>query len=85
MNVNSIHTYARVQGLGRMIVSMDAIFGLPRKKAAGQSIRAPLHGHLFFYDQTVIDEYVESAFQQRFTSHKVYVLISTDASVYPWQ
>ena len=30
------------------------------KKAAGQSIQAPLHGHLFFYDQIVIDEYVES-------------------------
>ena len=67
MNVNSIHTYARVQRLGKMIVSMDANFGLPR-----QQDRVFLHGHLFFYDQTVTDEY---ASQQRFISHKVYLLI----------
>ena len=29
------------------IVSMDAIFGLPRKKAAGESVREPLDGHIF--------------------------------------
>ena len=56
-----------------MIVSIDAIFGLPRKKSAGESVRAPLHGHLFFHDQTVVDEYVESASKHKFTSHKVHV------------
>lgn len=44
-----------------MIVSLDAIFGLPRKKAAGKSVRQPLHGDLFFADQSQIDEYVDNA------------------------
>ncbi len=37
---------------------MDAVFGLPRKKSAGQSFREPIHGHLFFGDQTLVDEFV---------------------------
>lgn len=37
---------------------MDALFGLPRKKSAGKSVRPPLTGHLFFEDQTAVDEYV---------------------------
>ena len=40
---------------------MDALFGLPRKKAAGKSHRQPLHGNLFFGDQQSVDEYVASA------------------------
>ncbi len=39
---------------------MDALFGLPRKKAAGKSYREPLHGHLFFGDQACVDEHVAS-------------------------
>ena len=35
---------------------MDALFGLPRKKAAGKSQR--VHGHLFFWRSG--DEYVVS-------------------------
>lgn len=37
---------------------MDALFGLPRKKSAGKSVRPPLTSNLFFEDQTAIDEYV---------------------------
>lgn len=44
---------------------MDALFGLPRKKAAGQSHREALHGHLFFGDQHSVDEHVASAPQQK--------------------
>ena len=39
---------------------MDALFGLPRKVAAGSSVRPPLHGNLFFEDQSIVDEYVSS-------------------------
>jgi len=43
------------------VVSMDALFGLPRKKSAGKSFRQPLHGMLFFDDQDEVDAFVESA------------------------
>ena len=33
---------------------------MPKKKSAGESVQTPLHGDLFFCDQTVVDEYVES-------------------------
>jgi len=39
---------------------LDAIFGLPRKIAAGKSHRDPLHGHVYFGDQSSVDEYVAS-------------------------
>ena len=38
--------------------SLDALFGLPRKRAAGVSLRPPLHGNLFFCDQDAVDQYV---------------------------
>lgn len=40
---------------------MDALFGLPRKRAAGKSFRDPLHGDLFFGNQSSVDEYVSSS------------------------
>ena len=43
---------------GPAIVSMDALFGLPRKKSAGTSVRSPLFGHTMFMDQNTVDEYV---------------------------
>ena len=39
-------------------MSFDALFGLPRKKAAGSSYRSPLHGALMFGDQNSVDEFV---------------------------
>lgn len=44
---------------------MDALFGLARKKSAGQSHRDPLHGHVFFKNQVSVDEHVASAPQRR--------------------
>lgn len=41
-----------------MIYALDALFGLPRKKAAGVSYKAPLLGPLFFGDQTSVDQFV---------------------------
>ena len=49
------------RGKKKVIVSIDGIFGLPRKKAAGESVRPPVHGQLFFHDQNMVDEYVGSA------------------------
>ena len=43
---------------GAMIISLDALFGLPRKKAAWKSHRDPLHGDLFFGNQSSVDEHV---------------------------
>ena len=40
------------------MISMDALFGLPRKKSAGQSFREARHGHLFFRQPSVVDEFV---------------------------
>ena len=44
---------------------MDALFGLPRKKSAGKSVKEPVHGHLFFKEQQSVDEFVESATSRR--------------------
>ena len=41
-----------------MVYSIDALFGLPRKKSAGTSHRAPLHADLFFQNQSEVDEFV---------------------------
>ena len=37
---------------------MDALFGLPRKKSAGVSYKAPLLGNLFLGDQSSVDQFV---------------------------
>ena len=39
-------------------MSMDAIFGLCRKKSVGISVRPPLFLHTFFEDQERVDEFV---------------------------
>uniref|UniRef100_A0A1X7UAW0 CxC1-like cysteine cluster associated with KDZ transposases domain-containing protein n=1 Tax=Amphimedon queenslandica TaxID=400682 RepID=A0A1X7UAW0_AMPQE len=43
---------------GSKIVSLDAIFGLPRRKNAGISFNDSLHGNLFFACQSEVDEFV---------------------------
>ena len=45
---------------------MDALFGLPWKKAAGVSYDEPLQGTLFFGNQLNVDKFVES-----YTGHSV--------------
>ncbi len=44
---------------GDVIISMDAVFGLPRRKNAGRMFKESLHGHLWFADQTDVDTYVK--------------------------
>lgn len=46
---------------GTKVVSIDALFGLPRRKLAGQSHRNSLHGSLFFADQLLVDSFVENS------------------------
>ena len=53
--------HLHLQERGSVMISMDALFGLPRKKSAGQSHRDPLHGHIFFKDQPSVDEHVASS------------------------
>lgn len=45
---------------GTHIISMDAMFGLCRKKSAGESHRPPLFSGVFFEDQEGVDQFVES-------------------------
>lgn len=40
-----------------MVLSMDALFGLPRKKKAGKSVREPLFGQTFFLKQDEVDDH----------------------------
>ena len=49
---------------------MDALFGLPRKKAAGVSVRPPLTGNLFFEDQIAVDEYVSMHSKEKVVTTK---------------
>jgi len=51
-----------------LVLSLDALFGLPRKKAAGTSHRDALHGNLIFGDQNAVDENVSSYYMSH---HKV--------------
>lgn len=53
------------QSEGSYICSMDALFGLPRKKAAGCSHRGALHRDLFFCEQPPVDEYVACSEQRK--------------------
>ena len=41
-----------------MVLPLDALFGLPRKKAARKSRRDPLHGEIFFANQSSVDKHV---------------------------
>jgi hypothetical protein len=43
---------------GKLVFAMDAVFGLPRKKSAGDSYCEPLFCNLFFDDQSAVDEFV---------------------------
>ena len=44
---------------------MDALFGLPRKRSAGKSLRDPLHGKIFFGDQNEVDQFVAAHESQK--------------------
>lgn len=44
---------------GKVFFSIDGNFGLCRKKAAGNSVRPPLHEKTVFFDQESVDKYVQ--------------------------
>ena len=43
---------------GKIILSMDDLFGLPRKKSAGISHQEHVLKDVFFYDQLEVDRFV---------------------------
>ena len=45
---------------GTIIESMDACFGLVRKKSAGKSSLPPRHSLTLFSDQIEVDDFVEN-------------------------
>ena len=55
-----------------MVLSLDGLFGLPRRKAAGVSHRDALHGDVFFCEQTAVDEFVKDSTVVKVNS-KVYM------------
>lgn len=55
---------------GTVVESMDALFGLCRKKSAGSSVRPPLNGSLLFAEQGEVDNFVANYKRQR-VRHKV--------------
>ena len=44
-----------------MVYAIDALFGLPRKKAAGISYREPLLGNVYFGNQSAVDQFVNES------------------------
>ena len=67
------YSYILLQKSGQVVLSMDALFGLPRKKSAGHSLREAIHGHLFFRDQSLVDEFVALTQSKHNKSQKVYI------------
>ena len=61
-----------MQTEGKIIYAMDALFGLPRKKAAGVSYRPAVQGHLFFVEQSCVDEHVTGAKTQKLMANVCY-------------
>ena len=54
-----MHVLILLQENGVLIESMDACFGLARKKRQGQSFRVPKHADLFFADQDDVYNFVD--------------------------
>jgi hypothetical protein len=52
--------YESLQESGTLVLSMDALFGLPRKKSSGTSYGEAVHGHYFFDNQSAVDEFVST-------------------------
>ena len=67
-----------------MVLSLDALFGLPRKKAAGKSFRDAIHGHLLFGNQSLVDEFVASVKSKHDKTSKVCtcILCEEDVSIH---
>ena len=52
---------------------MDALFGVPRKNSSGTSYSEAVHGHYFFDDQSMVDEFVSSVSVRRFADQAYHV------------
>ncbi len=59
---------------------MDALFGLPRKKAAGHSYQNSLHGDIFFGNQADVDEFVTSSVSIKKKGNEVCIEFSATES-----
>lgn len=60
---------------GAVFFSIDGNFGLCRKKAAGNSVRPPLHEKAVFFDQESVDKYVASYGVIQMSTSKVSTII----------
>lgn len=54
-----------------MIVSMDALFGLPRKHSACTCFQEPLFRNVYFMDQRGVDAYVSAVGVKQSSASKV--------------
>ena len=65
-----------LQSGGKVVYAMDALFGLPRKKSSGKSLRDPLFSNLLFCDQSSVDEFVQmDSNKPKSTSDNVQLLV----------
>ncbi len=60
-----------VKEAGTAVVSMDALFGLPRKRSAGTSHREPLSENLYFQPQNEVDEFLQKQSSEPNTSNVI--------------
>ena len=60
---------------GKVMVTFDGLFGLPRKRAAGIKRREPLLNDLFLFEQEGVDEFVASYTADAKKEEGVYVEI----------
>ena len=64
-------------------VSMDALFGLCRKRSAGVSVRKPLFEGVFFEDQAEVDSFVANYESADKPNEKVvYIIVSSSGYHY---
>ena len=63
-----LHILFHMQGNGSVTVSIDAIFGLCRKRSAGKSIRGPLSGTAVFESQDEVNHFVNTQRRGLFVS-----------------
>lgn len=57
-----------------MFLSVDACFGLPRKKTSGASYRSPLSENMFFHNQENVDSFMSAYPSSKTEPSKVFFL-----------
>ena len=53
-------------------ISLDALFGLCRKKAAGSSVRGPLNAGIIFDDQSQVNTFIDNYKPKKDATEKVW-------------